>query len=262
MIQIFTLPHSANKVIEEYLNLSLGGKDVPCPYLLNTRKERVGLRVLVGKGNPGEIIKEVLVWAKLKDFDLKKATIAQIREFMITRSIGVDCSGFVSHVLGYVLKMSHKKKLIDYLVFPNNNLLDKLRRVLRPVENIGANNLTSLENCEKITDLNLIQPGDLIRSKGKIRNSHHIQIITKVFREDGFLVELEYAHSSMHYDDANGVKFGRIQITDLRAPLEKQNWLEVKKGRNYSYEGFMKELEDNGVRRLKRVNIPFEEQIQ
>jgi len=259
MRQILTLPQSAQKVIEEYLHLPLGGKDVPCPYLINIRKERVGLRVLVGKGNPGEIVKEVKIWAKLKDFDLDKATINQIKEFMIARSIGVDCSGFIVHILEYILKLSNKKKLFSYLVFPEKNLLAILRRTLRPVENINANTLTTLENCEPITDLNKIQPGDFIRSKGRTKNSHHIQIITRVFKEDGFVTEIEYVHSSRHYEEDNGVKYGRIQIIDLNAPLEKQNWLEVKSGRNYSFDGYLQDVADNGIRRLKRVNIPFEE---
>jgi hypothetical protein len=218
------------------------------------------LRVLVGKGNPGEIIKEVLIWAKLKDFDLNNATISQIRLFMLNRSIGVDCSGFVVHVLGFILKNSRKKKLIQYMVFPKNGPMNIIRRTLRPVENISANVLTGIENCDPIKDLNKIQPGDLIRSKGKVKNSHHIHIITRVFKEDGFITEIEYAHSTRHYEEDNGVRLGRIQITDLSQPLEKQNWLEIKRGRNYSFEGYMMDLADNGIRRLKRVNIPYEEE--
>jgi len=262
MKQIFSLPPSAFKVIEEFQNLSIGKKVVTCPYHINVRKDRVGLRVLVGKGDPGEIEKEVRIWAKLKDLDLNLATVKQIREFMIDRSIGIDCSGFVVHVLGYVLKCSRKRKIVNYLEFPDNSIVAKIRRLLRPVENIGANNLTSLDNCEKIKDLNKVQPGDLIRSKGRIKNSHHVQLITKVFKEDGFVSEIEYAHSSRGYDDENGVRFGRIQVTDLGAGLEKQNWLEIKNGRNYSYDDYLKDIEDNGIRRLLRVKIPYQEQQQ
>ena len=116
--------------------------------------------------------------------------------------------------------------------------------------------MTNLENCNPITDMNKILPGDFIRSKGKVKNSHHILLITRVIKQDGFIIEVEYVHSSKHYEDENGVKFGRIQITDLSKPLEKQNWLEIRRGKNYSYEGYITDLQDNGVRRLKKLSIP------
>jgi len=256
MREIISLPNAAFDTISAYMNLPLGGKTVTCPYHMNVRKERVGLRVLVGKGDPMEIIQEVKIWSKIKDFDLDKATNSQIREFMIDRSIGIDCSGFVVHVIGYVITKFLKKKLAMVLVYKNNGFLSTLRRMLRPVENIGANTLTSLENCNPITDMSKILPGDFIRSKGKVKNSHHILLITRVIKQDGFIIEVEYVHSSKHYEDENGVKFGRIQITDLSKPLEKQNWLEIKRGKNYSYEGYINNLQDNGIRRLKKLAIP------
>jgi hypothetical protein len=256
MREILCLPDAAFGVINAYMNLPLGGKAVPCPYHMNVIKERVGLRVLVGKGDPSEIVQEVKVWSKIKDFDLEKATISQIREFMIERSIGIDCSGFVVHVLGYVIKKFLNKRLANILKYENNDILCLIKRKLRPVENIGANTLTSLENCEPITDMNKILPGDFVRLKGKVTNSHHILLITRVIKHDGFVVEVEYAHSSKYYEDENGVKFGRIQITNLDKPMEKQNWLEIKRGKNYTYEGYIKDIQDNGIRRLKRITLP------
>jgi hypothetical protein len=256
MRETLSLPEAAFEIIDSYLHLPLGGKVVPCPYHMNIRKERVGLRVLVGKGNPTEIIQEVKIWSKIKDFDLDKATISQIREFMIDRSIGVDCSGFIVHVMGYVITKFLKKKLANILRYKRNDLLSILRRKLRPVENIGADTLTDLENCNVVSDMNKILPGDFVRLKGKVKNSHHILLITRVIKQDGFVIEVEYVHSSLHYEEENGVKFGRIQILDLSQPLEKQNWLEIKRGKNYTYEGYTTDLQDNGIRRLKKIKIP------
>lgn len=262
MREILSLPKAAFDMIDAYMNLPLGGKAVTCPYHMNIRKERVGLRVLVGKGDPHEIVQEVKIWSKIKDFDMEKATVQQIREFMIDRSIGIDCSGFVVHVMGYVTKKYLNKKLASLLVYKKNDLLNILRRQFRSVENIGANTLTSLENCEKIDDLSKVLPGDFIRSKGKAKNSHHILLITRVIKHDGFVVEFEYVHSSRHYEEENGIKFGKIQILHLSQPLEKQNWLEVKRGRNYSYEGYINNVEDNGIRRLKKVKIPYDTVVE
>lgn len=258
MKQIQIMPKTAQQMVYEYQHLPLGGKSVVCPYHINIRKERVGLRVLVGKGDPGEIVKEVKVWAKLKDFDLYKADEKQIRDFMIERSIGIDCSGFVTHVLGYWIKSEHRRRLWELVEYKNNDILSRIRRFFRPIENLGANTLTNLINCDTITNVNDIQPGDLIRSKGKVKNSHHVSLISKVTKVNGKTTEIEYVHSQRYYGDQNGVKFGLIKITDLKKPLHKQEWLEVLDGVNYTLNGYLNQLEDNGVRRLKRVRIHFD----
>jgi len=251
------LPESADQVINEYLKLPLGGKEVACPYHINKRKERVGLRALVGKGDPGEIVKEVKVWAKLKDFDLFKATSDQIREFMVDRSIGIDCSGFVVHLLGFILKSEKKKRLWQYMKFPDNSLIGVIRRSFRPIENLGANTLTNLENCIEVKDINKVLPGDLIRSKGLVKNSHHVIIIYSVLKEGNKVKEIEYVHSRMHYGNNNGIAFAKIIITDDKLPLEKQKWTEVQDGKNWTLEGFLKDRSDNGIRRFKSFKINY-----
>ncbi len=261
MKEVLSLPQAAKQVIHEFSHLPLGNKEINCPYHMNIRKERVGLRVLVGKGDPGEIVKEVKVWAKLKDFDLSKASSEQIRKFMIENSIGIDCSGFVAYILGYWLKLMNKKKLKEYLKFPHSGFLWWLRTSLRPLENIGANMLTSLENCDSVTDLNLVQPGDLIRAKGRVKNSHHVMMVSQVILVEGKVAEIKYVHSSRNYEDDNGIRHGKIEITDLAKPLEKQNWTETLNGKNYSLEDYLTQLEDNGIRRLKRVDLSFDRHI-
>ena len=258
MKEILTFPEAAEQVFYEFSHLPIGQNSVVCPYHMNIRKERVGLRALVGKGDPGEIVKEVKVWAKLKDFDLEKATVEQIRQFMIDRSIGIDCSGFVYYVLGFWLKSAHQNRLKNYLIFPNQGLLGWLRRTLRPIENIGANMLTGLDNCERITNLNKVQPGDLIRAKGKVRNSHHVMIVSKVLLVEKKVTEIEYVHATRHYADHNGIRTGKILIKNPGKPLQDQDWTEIEKGRNYTLEDFLIDVEDNGVRRLKRVSLHFD----
>jgi hypothetical protein len=252
MREEFTIPMYANIIINEYMNLRLGGKKVVCPYFINTAKERAGLRALIGKGEPAEIEKEVLVWAKLKDFDLKKAKPEQIREFMMDCHIGIDCSGFVVNLYNFWLKHEGKKSLIKYLKFEDNRPYARLRRFIRPVENIGANTLTSEQNCDKITNLNEILPGDLIRSKGLVRNADHVMIITKVIKEDGKVVEIEYTHSVRHYGKNNGIKVGNIIIKNPKKGLEFQDWQEQDEtGRKITLLEYKKEVGDNGVRRLR-----------
>jgi hypothetical protein len=164
-------------------------------------------------------------------------------------------------VIGYWLKSMHQKKLKDYLVFPEKGLIGWLRRTLRPIENIGANMLTGLDNCVKVTDLNKVQPGDFIRAKGRVKNAHHVMIVRKVVLENGKVIEIEYVHSNSHYGSENGIRTGKILINNPGKALEFQNWTEVMNGRNFTYEDYMVEVKDNGVRRLKRVALHYERKV-
>jgi len=249
--ETFTLPLSASQIIDEYKNLHLGGKNVVCPYFINKKKERAGLRALIGKGDPSEIEKEVKVWAKLKDFDLVKADASQIREFMQNCNIGVDCSGFIVHIFNFWLKTEGKKPLQNQLKFKKNGPVTSLKRFIRPVENISANTITSVDNTIKITNIDEIKPGDLIRSKGKVRNSHHLMLVTKVVKENGKVTQFEYVHSTSHFAAGNGVRTGKIVITDTKKPLSAQNWIESDRKPNSTLIGFMNNEDDNGIRRLK-----------
>lgn len=255
---VHKLPSSAYKVIDEYLNLPLGGKKVNCPYYINPKTQRAGLRVLVGKGDPGEIAREMNVIAQLKSVDLSILNKDEIRLFMQDSHVGIDCSGFITHILNYWLKNQGDRPLISYIKFENNDIFNKLKRKLRPVEQLGAKLLTNLENCREISELNNIRPGDFLRSKGLRKNSHHIILISEVTLEDGKVTELEYVHSIKGYNAENGVRFGKILITDNKRKLEDQVWTEVQDSRNWTYEGYTSNLEDNGIRRLKRINLNYE----
>lgn len=255
MINTYSLPESAKKVIHEFTNLPVADKKIVSPYYINTKSQRGGLRVLSGKGDPGEISREVKVQSQLKGIDLYKLNEQQIREFMITNHIGIECSGFVVHVLNYWLRMNGKKPLIKYMKFDNNNFINRFKRTFRPVEQLGANTITNDNNCSLITNLEDIRPGDLVRSKGQRKNSHHILLISEVTFEDDILKEIEYVHSIKAYEEENGVRFGKILINDPKADIQNQIWTEIKNERNWTYEGLMNQLEDNGIRRLKRINL-------
>lgn len=256
-MKTYSLPESAKKVINEYNSLLIGGKSIVVPYFINPKSQRAGLRVMIGKGDPGEISREVKVLAQLKGIDLNEMTNEQIREFMMDQKVGLDCSGFIVHVLNYWLVQQGDSRLIKYLEFPNNSFVAKAKRKLRPVEQIGANLLTNEENCKVIKNLNDVRPGDLIRSKGQRRNAHHVSLISEVTLEDNKVKEIEYVHSISGYGNQNGLRFGKIIITDPEKDLASQTWTEVLEDRNWTYEGLMKEYSDNGIRRLKRVNLKY-----
>ncbi len=250
----YVLPEEAWQTINEYKYLPLGGKKVTSPYYINLSKERGGLRVLVGKGTPEEILHEVKVWGKLKGFELENASQHQIREFMIQRKIGIECSGFLYHVITRWLQAKHKGNLVSKLKFHNNGFVNRFRRWLRPAENVSANTMTSDLNTEKIKNLNDIRPGDLIRAKGRVKNAHHVAMISEVKgvldEKNKFTIEsFKYIHSHRFYEDQNGIREGEVIVTNPKGDLKDQNWLEVYKGKNWMLDDLLKDYHDNGIRR-------------
>ena len=245
------IPQIAKDTIKEYTELNLGGKNVQCPYFINTKK-RKDLRALVGKGTPEEIIMEAKIWEKLKGLDLNKMNKEEIKEFLTAKGLGIDCSGFVLHVLDSWYRSEKGKHLWSELRLLQKGVISNLRYKLRPVENLGANTLTSPENSEHI-EINEVRPGDVIRSKWKKVGTHHIQLITKVeFDENNNVTLIEYTHATPYYGSESGVKTGQIRILDPRKSLYDQEWLEKDEhGVNFSFEGFLTQVDDNGLRTIK-----------
>lgn len=250
MKAILELPQPAKDAIRSYMELQLDGKLVQCPYFINS-KRRKDLRAMVGKGTSEEIIMEAKIWEKLKGIDFETMSPSEIKDFLKSRGLGIDCSGFVVHVLDAWYKNETGKHIWSKLKLMQSGILSWLRYKLRPVENLGANTLTSDVNSESI-NINDVKPGDVIRSKWKKVGTHHIQLVSKVEIEDGKVTLIEYTHATPYYGETSGVRVGQIRIIDPSKPLYDQEWLEKDEhGVNFSYEGFMHNVEDNGLRRLK-----------
>lgn len=245
------LPIKVQNFVNSYFELKLGNKIVACPYYRNSEKKK-DLRALMGKGTPEEIETEAKIWEKAKKVDFTKMSTEQIREFLIDRNIGIDCSGFVAHTINYYYKLKNHKPVWSKIYTPRHGFLNWLKYKLRPVEKIGADLLTSHQNAIAI-DLKDVRAGDVVRLKWKKRNSHHILLIYEVKRDiEGKVTKLVYKHSTPYYDKLNGVKTAEIIITDETLPLEKQKWTEVDEhGVNFTFEGYLVQPEDNGLRRLK-----------
>lgn len=258
MITKYVLPEAGINTINDYESIEVGNKKVVAPYYMNKRKLKGGLRVMIGKGSPDEIEREVMVLAQVKGFDIDKAEPSEVRKFMQDRDIGIDCSGFVVHVLNAILKDKKMGSIDAYLQYNQNGIVSRLRRLLRPVENTGANVLTGINNCNEIKDINQVRPGNLIRSKGKVKNSHHVILIDSVTLRNNEVSEITYAQSNENYGENNGVRRGIIKITDPAKPIWEQDWHDQdQNGGNPTLEGVLIEKEDNGIRALKRVSIPF-----
>lgn len=237
--------------IERYKNLQLGGKSVTCPYYMNLARAK-DLRAMVGKGLPEEIEIEARIWEKLKGVDFQLMTEKEIKDFLKNRNIGIECSGFVVHVLDKMVQQKKGKHIWRFLKLPKKDFLNKIAYLLKPVEKLGADIITNNENSVHV-DVKDVRPGDLIRSKWKRKNSHHVMLVYKVIKDDsGNVSEIHYVNSTEQYGDSNGVREGFIKVIDQSKPLQEQEWVDFdENGVNHTLEGFMVEVSDNGLRRLK-----------
>lgn len=244
-------PEKVKKLITDYTRLKFYETEVITPYYRNVKRVRAELRSLAGKGSPEEIGEETIIYAKLRGVDLSTLSSSQIREFMQSQGIGIDCSGFVSHLLNEWSKAIGKGRLDSHIRFPKASIYRRLIRRVRFIENLSADVLSSQENSVEI-GVKAILPGDMIRLKG-LQHGDHIAIITRVeYDSDGMPIQFEYSHSSEQYGENNGVKKGRVRIKDLNSGLKDQEWLETdENGKCWTYEQLMKDYQDNGLRRPK-----------
>lgn len=258
------LSTEAKQVLAHYAGLRLGGKSVPTPYYINDdfsfpsyptlgyevkeielsyRRKRTKRRVLIGKGSPSEIEEYTIGLAKLEDFDLEESTVVRIREWMREHEIGVDCSGFVTWILNQECLKKLHKPIWQCLQYNSPNFIRRLTTTLRPVENTSVKVLTANSlRVNKITD---IQAGDLIITWG----GEHVMLIVDVEVEDSNPKAFRFAHSNWWYGEENGVRFGKVLITQPDGYLLDQKW-EDPGGVNWWYEGIKRAPELSSIRRL------------
>lgn len=217
MSDILKLPQQAQDVIDAYAGLDFGhDRLVACPYFINKRAgRRMQIPALVGKGTPEEIIEEVKVHAKMKRLDFAEMSAEEIEGFMRQEGIGVDCSGFLAHVMrAYVF--AHITQDLFRLLRQRRGLLSRILFRMHPEKNINVALLASEANSEEVLDVNDILPGDFVISK----NEEHVYIVSEVYKEGDSVKKLHYWQSG----EKENVCDGSIVISDSAKPLLKQTW--------------------------------------
>jgi hypothetical protein len=207
-----TISLQGMETIEKYLNIA--GK--PAQYYLHKR-QRFGFfqgRVFIGKGSPEEMV----------------TAIHQNQDR--GRQIGIDCSGFVCHII------DSTQPVTSVIRHPSSTLLYRLRFLLRPIENISVRVLIHPINAVPVTDVSQIQPWDLIHM-----GERHVMI---VYCRDSNTIR--YAHASRAKQE---VVVGKIAISAPTSSLGEQTWSE-----DFSLKDYEK-YPGSGVVRLRRVTSDF-----
>lgn len=243
----------AEQVIKNYLNLPFPGiVDVRCPYFNNTRlKQRGQLRVLVGKGSPEEIVEEAKIISLqyhaglfdkqghcclYNDSTKQKNAPDDIRKFLISHNLGIECSGFVTHVLREHFK---ETKHIDitkkfFITSPKNFLRWTITK-LRPIENINVlvytddKNTTTLLSPAIGYNYEQIESGDIITilETGLSKKRNHIILVTNKEKDTVNYIHARAWSSEGQYD--HGVTRGCFKITTPQSDLTHQQWFEKEK---------------------------------
>jgi hypothetical protein len=221
-----TLSKQALQIIEDYQDLSIGKDKIVCPYFNNRRSGiRGALAVLIGKGTPGQIEEEAMLFGLREKIDLDSLNKKDLKKFLVDHNLGIDCSGFVFHVLDAELDGIKKHLKHPWIKNPIRKLIAKLRIV----ENTGVSTFNNDINTEEVK-LSGVKPGDLIimMNTGLKNDMHHILLVSKVESRKSKVIN--YVHSFQFTTDGkydHGIKEGEIKIIDPKKGLLEQEWNEV-----------------------------------
>lgn len=248
------LSEQAQTIISNYQSLPFPNRTVKTPYFNNKRgKLRGAFRARVGKGTPQEIVDEARSIATSKRIALDALDQRGLTKFLVDENLGIDCSGFVYHVLDAELQALGKGTLEKYLAFPNVLGFRKWIARFRPAENTGVQTLAHEKNSVPVPVSN-IQPGDMIiiLASEKFGNPNHVLLVTKT--SESFL---HYVHSFQWSTDGiygHGIREGTIEITDPNKPILDQVWKEdEKEGMQNETWKLAKEAKVVEIRRLKAL---------
>lgn len=236
-----TLSPNALKLIDKYFNLPFDVAEIRCPYFNNAKVGgRAQLRVLAGKGTPQEIVDE----AKIISMQYKKGIfdkdghcclhmhseaehIGCIRQFLIDNNLGVDCSGFISHVLiAHFLETKGVDLRKKMFITSPRNFFRWIISKLRPVEQMSVAVYDNPRNSVAVNAMSELKPGDLIimLKTGPRRTRNHMLL---VIENSGGMINYVHARAwSSEGQYSHGVTKGQIKIIKPEAGLLDQEWIE------------------------------------
>jgi hypothetical protein len=234
-------------MIDQYKNFKIESAVCSIPYFNNkSTGKRAALGVNVGKGSPKEIYDEILTLARLQKIDIKLFNSETLKKFMISNNIGIDCSGFVYHVLNEESISRGKGSIDRHIHFVNaSNIITRLIAKLKPQTNTDVLTLSSNKNS-KVVEIKDAQVGDIITMIGTntvgIRN--HVLIIHQIEYQNFIPITIHYTHAIAWPTDGeygHGIHEGKIEVVDINKTLCEQRWIELQKdsfiepGENYTY---------------------------
>lgn len=232
-MQTKTLTPGALALIQEYLHFNLGKAHCSVPYFNNkTKLARAALRVHAGKGTPSEIRDEAYELLVASRIDPEALDDASLKKILRDKNLGIDCSGFVYHVLDEEFKGSGRTPLNKRISFVYcRGLFAKAVCSLRPAENCNVATFAHDDNSSLISVADVL-PGDIITIMGggdDEADRDHILLIHAVDYRDGTPISIRYSHAIAYPQDGlygTGVRQGAIEISDPQRSITVATWTE------------------------------------
>jgi len=226
-----SLSKSAQEVLEGYDHFRIDPATCSVPYFNNKKiGRRFSLRAYIGKGSPAEIREEVSSLFIKDKIDIGTLNSSGLKKFLINNNLGIECSGFVYHVLDAENRSRGLGPLGKKIRLVNLGFLSRIFRTFRPAENCDVTTFASDRNS-LIVPPSKIKAGDMItmitsKEKGL---TNHILLITGVNENNEGKIVAEYAHAAAYPEDGlegTGIKKGTIEIAISNQNLADCLWIE------------------------------------
>lgn len=247
---ILTLPNQVRDFMNKYFCLNINEKRISTPYFINKKLRILRAPLFTGKGDPYSIEKYVSQFLSNKILNKE-----QIKDWMISQGIGIDCSGFVYNILAHWMfleGLSIKNYLPSVSFF---NIRKFFSRKIKPQSSINAYELTQ-PPFAKLIEVKQITPGCLIRLQG----GKHVLFVYEVIKNDKTVSIIKFAHSTRDIKPP-GVHKGYIQLNKDQN-LSKAEWVDLvnndnvfkKSNESITYRGYKLKVNQNGI---YKPNLPI-----
>ena len=233
-------------LVNEY-RLTVNGVTFWTPYWINHSHPPYFLGApLLGKGTPDQVLE--VTKRIVSESPNPPSSPEAIRKLMNERGIGVDCSAFVYNVMDRWLEWRGLGSLSDYLVIPRDGVVFEwaghpenslgrtedqvpeftpLNELLplwhRPaIRVVGVKHLCSPETAVRVSRLDEMRPGDMIRLTGA--TGDHMGVIVEVLTDRLIWAQSGRAFNADGSYDLRGVEYEDIMWVNPEADLDQQAW--------------------------------------
>ena len=228
-----TLSQPAQERIDQYHHFTLGNTSCPVLYFNNkTQGARAALAVYVGKGTPQDISQELTTILFKRKISLDALTPEQAQRLMYEEHIGIDCSGFVYHVLDAESIARGFGHIHTHLSFSHRRgIFGRIATYMHPEKNASVAVFADDANSSVVA-IHDVAPGDIITMTGNMNapERDHILLIHAVESdESGSPLRIHYSHSVAYPEDGlydTGVRQGTISFDTSHTPLLEATWTE------------------------------------
>lgn len=235
-----------HRLASEYVECEIHGQRIPIPYFISDGDRRFRWQS-EGKGSLATLKQEIADFFAKEHLTPELMAPSTIKEKLEAARIGIDCSGYVYHLVDAYLRQTRGISASWYFrrLAGWRGTLEIWFKHWRRERRLSADTLTNALNTWPVPTAGDVKPGDLIRLTPTEWHGKHVALVTTITP-----TTITYTHSGYRTLET-GPHFGAITILDPAKGLEAQKWHETTAtGQPYNEVSYLPKTGD-GVRRLK-----------